>query len=341
MAKKVLTPEQQEIKAMKKAKKSQNRTKFWAIVLALVLTLGIAFAGKSQGEKNKPETQTVNSNDSDNNNSSNSNDDNSNTPGSSDDDSNTPASDDGNSNSDSNTPDSNDGNSNASSDKMDEAAVAAAINKATGEAVKAKVGYDWERNCTVKDVDVGSLTSPLNSLIKGLDKKHEATVDSVVGGFLGNGDRRETIKKGETLETMKNGDGEPYYHGKSYTLKATNLKASDIKNLKIDGDKFSFDIPDSQNPERNGNTPLSRFTNDIVVRSEVESEIQGFTDRVTISRLQANYKNIKASVTIKDGKLVEITYSFYADAELDIKLGIKITGTGNLTTNAKYSNFKY
>ncbi len=47
MAKKVLTPEQAEIKALKKAKKSENWTKFWAIALALVLTIGVVFLGQS------------------------------------------------------------------------------------------------------------------------------------------------------------------------------------------------------------------------------------------------------------------------------------------------------
>lgn len=332
MAKKVLTPEQQEIKSMKKAKKSQNWTKFWAVVLALVLTLGIAFAGKTQGENNKPEESAVAPGSS----SSSVN------PGSS-------SSDPGSSSSeDPNTPDvpeapsSPEDNKPAAEDAAkSEAEVAELINKVTGEAVAQKVGYDWKRDCAVKDVDVGRLTSALNSLIKGLDKKHEATVDSVVGGFLGNGNRQETIKKGETLETMKNGDGDPYYHGNCYTLKATNLKAEDIKNLKVTGNKYSFDLPDCQNPDRSGNTALSRFTNDIVVQSEVESEIKGFTDKVTIPSLTANYKNIKASVTIKDGKLVELTYSFYADAQLDVKLGFTIKGTGNLTTSAVYSNFKY
>ena len=50
MAKKVLTPEQAEIKALKKAKKSENWTKFWAILLALVLTIGVVFLGQSAGK---------------------------------------------------------------------------------------------------------------------------------------------------------------------------------------------------------------------------------------------------------------------------------------------------
>lgn len=335
MAKKVLTPEQQEIKAIKKQKSSQNWTKFWAILLALVLTLGIAYMGKTQGEKNKPEAVQAGPASSDDGSQS-SSDDPAVAPTPADDDpavAPTPADNDGK------------GEKPAEDAAKDEAAVAELINKVTGEAVAQKVGYDWARNCVVKDVDVGRLTGALNSLIKGLDKNHEATVDSVVGGFLGNGKSNYTVKKGETLDTLKvtkdDGSTEPYYHGKCYTLKATSLKAEDIKNLKISGNQYSFTLPDCQNPDRSGNVALSRFTNDIVVKSEVESEIQGFTDQVKIPSLTASYKNIKATVTIKDGKLVELTYSFAADAQLDVKLGFTITGTGNLTTSAKYSNFKY
>lgn len=354
MAKKVLTPEQQEIKAMKKAKKSQNWTKFWAIVLALVLTLGIAFAGVSQGKKNTPETAPAAGEQGSGTGSGSYDDQGSSSgdsyvdPGSSD--SGDPATPDNSADpADPATPagpsDSGDKGDAPAADTgaKSEAEVAALINKVTGEAVAQKVGYDWKRDCSVKDVDVGRLTSALNALINGISKGDD--VNSVVGGFLGNGSKQETVPKGQTLATMEktkdDGTKEKVYHGENYTLKATQLKAEDIKNLKISGDTYSFDIPDCTNPLRNGNTGLSRFTNDIVIREEVESEIKGFTDKVSVPALTANYKNIKATVTIKDGKLVELKYSFYADAALDVKLGFTIKGTGNLTTQASYTNFKY
>ena len=346
MAKKVLTPEQQEIKAIKKEKRSQNWTKFWAILLAFVLVAGIAYMGKSQGAKNSEAVGTeVNGGTVSGGDSTGSTDNNTTpvTPGAdtSDD---TPAADNNGGSTEAPAADNNGGSTEAPA-ANDAAAVAAAINKATGAAVSAKAGYDWERHCQVKDIDVGALTGALNKLIGSISSNKDDNLNTVVGGFLGNGDRKETVKKGETLATKvvtkDDGSTETYYHGTSYTLKATNLKAEDIKNLKVNGDKYEFDLPDCQNPDRNGNNALSRFTNDVVIREEIEKEIQGFTDKVSITGLQANYKNIHATVTIKDGKLVELTYSFYADAELGVKLGLTITGTGNLTCNAKYSNFKY
>lgn len=333
MAKKVLTPEQQEIKAMKKEKKSQNWTKFWAIVLALVLTVGIAAAGKSQGKKNVSAEQAGPGNVVNNNNNNNNNNSNSDNPGDSNAD-------------DPTTPASPEDNKPAAEDAAkSEAEVAELINKVTGEAVAQKVGYDWKRDCSVQNINVGNavVTKGLDGIIKAIDKN--ADLNSVVGGFLGNGNKQETIKKGETLGTKvvtkDDGSTENYYHGANYTLKATSLKAEDIKNLKITGNKYSFELPDCQNPHKNGDTALSRFTNDIVVREEVEEELKGKTDKVSIPTLNANYSKIKASVTIKDGKLVEITYSYYGEAQLDVKIAITAKGTGNLTTSAVYSNFKY
>ena len=46
-----LTPEQAEVKAMKKANSSQNFIKFVAILLAFVLTFGVVSLGKSTAEK--------------------------------------------------------------------------------------------------------------------------------------------------------------------------------------------------------------------------------------------------------------------------------------------------
>ena len=46
-----LTPEQAEVKAMKKEKNSQNFIKFIAIVLAFALTFGVVSLGKSTAEE--------------------------------------------------------------------------------------------------------------------------------------------------------------------------------------------------------------------------------------------------------------------------------------------------
>lgn len=52
MSKKVLTPEQAEIKAMKKARAADRRTAFLALFLAVALIIAVVSVGKSQGAKN-------------------------------------------------------------------------------------------------------------------------------------------------------------------------------------------------------------------------------------------------------------------------------------------------
>ena len=46
-----LSPEQAEIKAMKKEKSSNGWTKFWAVVLALVLAAGTFVLGQTMAKK--------------------------------------------------------------------------------------------------------------------------------------------------------------------------------------------------------------------------------------------------------------------------------------------------
>ena len=180
---------------------------------------------------------------------------------------------------------------------------------------------------------------------QGLGVDSNSDLNSVVGGFLGRGDKKETCPKGMTLDTIdvKKDDGttEKLYHGSNYTLKATTLQPNDIQNLSVNGDTYEFTLADSSNPDRSGNTALSRFTNDIVVLDEVNTEIKNFVSVVTVTGLNANYKNIKVKAVITDGKLQSLEYSFTANAELQLKAGLSITGTGNLAANAKYSNFVY
>lgn len=58
MSKKVLTPEQAEIKAIKKSNSSNRWTTFWAMILAIALTFGIVSMGKSTGAEKAADTST-------------------------------------------------------------------------------------------------------------------------------------------------------------------------------------------------------------------------------------------------------------------------------------------
>ena len=328
-----LTPE--EI-ADRKIRRSNGWTRFWAIFLSFVLVAGVFGIARSQGLDSSASDDVTVTNNASNGGAANA--------------ANSSSWDDGSSNGGASNGGASNGGASTAGDagsatagSTDAAAVATLINNATKAAVDAKAGYDWERHCTVENIDVGSATSTLNKIIQGVDSN--ADLNSVVGGFLGRGDKKETCPKGMTLDTIDvqkdDGTTEKLYHGSSYTLKATNLQAGDIQNLQVNGDTYEFTLPDSTNPDRNGNNALSRFTNDIVIQSEVDAEIKSFVSVVSVNSITANYKNIKVKAVITDGKLQSLGYSYAADAEIQRKAGVSITGTGNLNANAKYSNFVY
>ena len=195
-----LTPE--EIEA-KKIRRSNGWTRFWAIVVALALTAGVFAFARTQGIKASEGTEVTTSESGENSNSGNNNSSNTNNNSATPVNSNTNSNTNNNSSSDNNSaaPADNSGNSAAPAGANDAASVADLINKATAAAVNAKAGYDWERHCTVENIDVGSslATNALNSIIHIVDSN--ADLNSVVGGFLGRGDKQETVPKGMTLDT--------------------------------------------------------------------------------------------------------------------------------------------
>lgn len=221
------------------------------------------------------------------------------------------------------------------SDASEAKTVADALNSATKAVVDSKAGYDWARKCEyTTPIDVGNATDTLNKVIHMVDKK--ADLNSVVGGFLGVGDKKLTIKKGEDAAAAID------YHGTNYALKATSLKPEDLKGLKVDGDSFEFTLDNVTTPAKDGSNSLSRFTNDIITKDEVEAEIKAQVSVVTVNSLDGEYTNIKVKGTITDGKLVSLEYETSTSAKLALKaLGIGINGSGAIHTTASYKNFVY
>ena len=225
----------------------------------------------------------------------------------------------------------------AAAPQSDEAAEAAkAINEATAKAASG-VGYDWARNCQfTKSVDVGSATNVLNKVIATVDKN--ASIDSVVGGFIGVGDNKVTIPKGQEFKDVWG------YHASNYKLKATQLKPEDLQNLKVDGDTYTFTLADADTPKKDNSTPINRLTDDIVVQEEVAKEINDMVGSlVSVNNLVGIYTNIKVEVVITDGQLQKLSYSYDAEVkELALKaMGVGVKGTGAMHADATYSNFVY
>lgn len=214
---------------------------------------------------------------------------------------------------------------------------AKAINEATAAAASA--GYTWNRTSEfTKDIDVGgsTATNAINTVIQAVDSN--ANINSVVGGFIGIGSKEATVAKGADAAE------EIGYHGDSYKLKATQLQASDLQGLTKNGDTYTFTLTNAETPKKDGSTALNRLTDDIVTQEEVSAEIQEQVgSSITVSSLVGTYSNIKVEVTITDGKLQKLTYSYDAEVtELGLKVAIlTVKGTGAMHTEATYSNFVY
>ena len=226
------------------------------------------------------------------------------------------------------------GNAAAAEAGVDAAAAAEAINAATAKAVAA--GYHWTRSAQyTQPIDVGSATSGLNTLIKGIDS--EASLDSVVGGFLGIGDKEMDIEKGGSAAEQIE------YHGENYALQATALQAGDLKNLKVDGNTYTFEIENASSPQHDKSTAMSRFTNDFLTQDEISSEIKGFISAASVNSAAIEYSNIKATVVIEDGTLKEFKYSYDGNVtDLSIKIAIvSVNGKGAMHVDGAYTNFVY
>ena len=309
-----LTPEE---KAAKKLRHSNGWVRFWAIVVALALTAGIYGLASKTASKESAATGTASASGS--------------STGSSSSSSGASAS---SSSSASASAGDNSGAAAAASTGVDAAAAAEAINAATAKAVAA--GYHWTRTAQYTEpVDVGNATSALNKIIQGIDS--ESDLNSVVGGFIGIGDKDMDITKGGNAAEQID------YHGENYALQATSLKAEDLKNLKVDGNTYTFEVENASSPQQDKSTAMSRLTNDILTQDQVSTEIKNFVSAANVNSAAIEYSNIKATVVIEDGNLKEFKYSYDGKVtDLNIKIAIvSVNGKGAMHVEGAYTNFVY
>lgn len=332
MAKKPLTPEQAEIKAMKKVKSSENWIKFWAILLAAVLTVAVVFMGKTAAEDaiakatgaQTEEGGDVNAPSGD-----------TNTPSG---DTNTPSGDTNAPSGDTNTPSTpntpntpNTPDAPVDNSAKEKEEFVKTINSVTAAA--AKGSYSFERTGKfIKSVDVGSATSVLNGVVEQLAPG--SNVDTIVGGFLG-------IKAEPITGVVTNGKGEGF--DGVYMLKAMNITADDVTSYSKDGNKYTFTIKQTVTPT--ANSPLGRATNDYVtfekVNEALKKDAAGMVS-VEAAKSSSTYDNIKFTATIVDGKLTNLEYSYTFSANLSLKITfVPANGTGEAEVTNKYTNIKY
>ncbi len=321
-----LTPEE---KAAKKLRHSNGWVRFWAIVVALALTAGIYGLASKTASKESAATGTATASGSSTGSSSSSSGSSSGSSSSS----SSGASASSSSSASASAGDSS-GAAAAASSGVDAAAAAEAINAATAKAVAA--GYHWTRTAEYTEpVDVGNATSALNKIIQGIDS--EADLNSVVGGFIGIGDKEMDITKGGSAAEQIE------YHGENYALQATSLQASDLKNLKVDGNTYTFEVENASSPQTDKSTAMSRLTNDILTQDQVSTEIKNFVSAANVNSAAIEYSNIKATVVIEDGTLKEFKYSYDGKVtDLSIKIAIvSVNGKGAMHVEGAYTNFAY
>ena len=322
-----LTPEE---KAAKKLRHSNGWVRFWAIVVALALTAGIYGLASVTAGKETAATGTATASGSSTGSSSSSSGSSSGSSSSS----SSGASASSSSSGASASAGDSSGAAAAASTGVDAAAAAEAINAATAKAVAA--GYHWTRTAEYTEpVDVGNATGALNKIIQGIDS--EADLNSVVGGFIGIGDKEMDIANGgNAAEQIE-------YHGENYALQATSLQASDLKNLKVDGNTYTFEVENASSPQTDKSTAMSRLTNDILTQDQVSTEIKNFVSAANVNSAAIEYSNIKATVVIEDGTLKEFKYSYDGKVtELNIKIAIvSVNGKGAMHVEGAYTNFAY
>ncbi|MBQ7121306.1 MAG: hypothetical protein IJO03_03485 [Clostridia bacterium] len=198
------------------------------------------------------------------------------------------------------------------------------LNAETAKA--AKGSYKYNRNCSYTDpIDVGGATDTLNGIISTIDEN--SNLDTVVGGFLGIGTKTGNFPKEKPDD--------------QYQLKATTLKEADLGSFSCKDGVYSFTLAKATNPKKTGATPLSRFTNDFITHEEVVDGIAEFTTLIKVNSTNVNYDNIKVEVTVAEGKITNIKYSYNFDATLQLKAIVTINGNGAAKTVATYSDFKY
>ena len=322
-----LTPEQAEVKAMKKEKNSQGFIKFVAVLLALVLTVGVVFVGKSTADKaleaagqnvvvdgNAPSGDVPS-------------DDTADVP--SDDTADVPADDDATTD----VPAGDDATTDAPAGDNAGAAFSKAnahemFNKWTAAA--AKKSYKFARvSAYTPDgaIDVGNATGTLNKVINMIDKN--ASLDSVVGGFLGIGNRDGEVKGGKIPEGMK----------ADYALKAMALTAADVKSATANGNKYTVVINDCSNPQKDGKNAISRATNDFFTHQEV---VDGLAETagslIKVNSTDVKYTSITITATVDGDALKTLNISYTFSANLSLKaLGAGINGKGKATNSITYT----
>ena len=241
------------------------------------------------------------------------------------------------------TPSGDSGSSNSGMSKDEQKKlVADAMNTATAKASKGS--YEMERVCKYQDgkgIKVtmfgGDATSVLNGAITAVDKN--ASLDSVVGGFLGIGTKKIKVTNGVGQRYGSDGTmADLTNEEKDYMLKAMKLSASDIDNVKISGNVYTFSLAKIADPQKDNSNPMHKATNDFITETQVQTAIGSLTDAIKVESANVSYYSILFVATMDDsGNLKKLEMSYKADAVMKLKVGVAIDGSGSMEVNTVYN----
>ncbi len=216
-----------------------------------------------------------------------------------------------------------------------------AVNDATAKVYKGN--YKWERKCYfTSPIDVGSATDTLNGIIQGVDEN--ADLNSVVGGFLG-----ITGTKDDPAWTadVKGGKlpAESKMNNEKYLMKAFALTEGDVKQCKVDGNKYMFQLNACNNPQKDGKNALHHVTNDFITLTEVQEGVAGALgsagNLLKVESCDVDFTAIVVTAVIEGGNLKSVTISYSMNVKaLNLKATLlPITGKGAGDMICTYSNF--
>ena len=157
------------------------------------------------------------------------------------------------------------------------------------------------------------------------------TVENVIRSFLGIG-VREAVVHGVAPAGIKD----------AYLLKNAQIYESDITYFDVDNGVYTFGIKDSTNPDTN-TTPFSRFTNDFITKKQVSDEVSSQTSGVaTLKDFSVSYTDIECKVTVKNGKIVNIEYSYISEFNIVYRALLKnYDAKGSVSTTVTCESIVY
>ena len=232
-------------------------------------------------------------------------------------------------------------------DAEERAQVAQILNDATSNA--ALDAYTFNRTASYTpdgNVSVGAQTETLNQILSVA----QLSLDSIVGDFVGVGTASQRYSADTLAAIQEAGQA-------NYLLKQMNLTADDIQVVNratsTDGNivNYTVRLKNVDNPNRAGETGLSRFTDDYLVQNEVEEEIAnainlaGTTISVLkLTDLEMAYSDITVQFVYNSAtdQLQSLSYSYTAYGKFTVRTNtVQIVGDATTQVTNSFSNFSY